>query len=74
MKSSIFALAALVAGVHSYANESVYYLTTTVTALTTYCPGPTVLTHGSLTTTITEVIILRLNRRSHQVDKLTINY
>jgi len=54
MRSSILALAALVAGVHSYANESVYYLTTTVTALTTYCPGPTVLTHGSLTSTITE--------------------
>lgn len=58
MKSSVFAFAALVAGVSAYANDSmatsVYYLTTTVTALTTYCPGPTVLTHGSLTSTITE--------------------
>lgn len=59
MKSSILSLAALATGVLGYANvsSSVYYLTTTVTALTTYCPGPTVLTHGSLTSTITEVIL-----------------
>jgi len=55
MKSSIVALTALVAGAFAASNaSSVYYLTTTVTALTTYCPGPTVLTHGSLTSTITE--------------------
>lgn len=61
MKSSIIALAALVAGVCGYANDSsVYYLTTTVTALTTYCPSATVLTHGSLTSTITEVILSKM--------------
>ena len=53
MKFSAAAVLAAAAGVHAWSN--VTYTTETVTALVTYCPGPTVLTHAGVTYTITEV-------------------
>jgi hypothetical protein len=40
---------------------SVVYTTEVVTAITTYCPGPTTLTHGSSTYTVTEATTLTIS-------------
>lgn len=53
MKFSAAAVLAAAAGAHAWSN--VTYTTEVVTALTTYCPGPTEITHGATTYTITEV-------------------
>ena len=53
------ALIAAAAGASAWANNNVTYVTKTVDSYTTYCPGPTQITHGSKTYTITEVRRLR---------------
>lgn len=53
MKFSAAAVLAAVAGAQAYSN--VTYTTEVVTAVTTYCPGPTEIVHGDKTYTITEV-------------------
>ncbi|CAL3969814.1 unnamed protein product [Diplocarpon coronariae] len=49
---------ALAAG--AVAVAAVAYETLTTTAVTTYCPGPTTLVHGSLTWTVTEATTLTI--------------
>lgn len=51
----IATVVAAFAGVAAAYYDNVTYVTETVTALTTYCPGPTKVTHGGKTYTITEV-------------------
>jgi len=58
MKFSAAAVLAAAAGAHAWSN--VTYTTKTVTALTTYCPGPTEITHGATTYTITEATTLTI--------------
>lgn len=53
MKASVAAVLAVAAGASAW--ENVTYTTEVVTAVTTYCPGPTEITHGGTTYTITEV-------------------
>lgn len=57
MQYSVVAVLAAVAGVKAgiVASSNVTYTTEVVTALTTYCPEATVLTHAGTTYTITEV-------------------
>jgi hypothetical protein len=40
---------------------SVTYTTEIVTAITTYCPGPTTVTHGGSTYTVTEATTLTIS-------------
>lgn len=58
MKSSFAAVLVAAAGVSASWADNVTYTTEVVTALTTYCPEATVLTHAGSTYTISEV---RLN-------------
>lgn len=58
MKFSAAAVLAAAAGAHAWSN--VTYTTEVVTALTTYCPGPTEITHGATTYTITEATTLTI--------------
>lgn len=58
MKFSAAAVLAAVAGAHAWSN--VTYTTEVVTALTTYCPSATEITHGGTTYTVTEVRTTRL--------------
>ncbi|KAI8669331.1 hypothetical protein NCS57_00747900 [Fusarium keratoplasticum] len=51
---------AFAAGVSAYAKGNVTYTTEVVTAYTTYCPGPTEITHGGKTYTITEATTLTI--------------
>ena len=53
MRFSAATVLAAAAGAHAWSN--VTYTTEVVTALTTYCPEATMITHGSSTYTITEV-------------------
>lgn len=53
MKFSAAAVLAVAAGVSAF--ENVTYTTEVVTAVTTFCPAATVLTHAGSTYTITEV-------------------
>lgn len=53
MRFSAATVLAAVAGAHAWSN--VTYTTEVVTQLVTYCPGPTVITHGASTYTVTEV-------------------
>lgn len=55
MKSSFAAVLAIAAGVSAQSN--VTYTTEVVTALTTYCPEATILTHAGTTYTISEVCL-----------------
>lgn len=55
MRSAAMVVAALAAGASAWTNETVFYTTEIVTAYTTYCPAATMVTHGSLTYTVTEV-------------------
>lgn len=58
-----FSAAALVlAATGAMANKNVTYVTEVVSAYTTYCPGPTVISHADKTYTITKV------RRIREVD------
>lgn len=54
MKSSFAAVLAIAAGVSA---QNVTYTTEVVTALTTYCPEATTLTHAGTTYTISEVCL-----------------
>ncbi|TPX18434.1 uncharacterized protein E0L32_011675 [Thyridium curvatum] len=58
MKFSVAAVAALAAGVS--AGSNVTYTTEVVTALTTYCPEATKITHGGKTYTVTEATTLTI--------------
>lgn len=53
MKFSAAAVLAAAAGAHAWSN--VTYTTEVVTAVTTYCPGPTEISYGGTTYTVTEV-------------------
>lgn len=53
MKSSFAAVLFAVAGVSAHKN--VTYTTEVLTAVTTYCPEPTLLTHAGTTYTVTQV-------------------
>jgi hypothetical protein len=57
MKFSAAAVLAVAAGVSAF--ENVTYTTEVVTAVTTFCPAATVLTHAGSTYTITEVSLRR---------------
>jgi hypothetical protein len=54
MKFSAVAVLAAAAGAQA-AYSNVTYVTETLTALTTYCPGPTSIVHGGKTYTVTSV-------------------
>lgn len=56
----IATVVAAFAGVAAAYYDNVTYVTETVTALTTYCPGPTKVTHGGKTYTITEATTLTI--------------
>lgn len=58
MKFTAAAVLAIATGAAAWGNET--YVTETVDVYTTYCPGPTEITHGTKTWTVTEV---RLNVR-----------
>lgn len=65
MQYSVVALAALVATVsasgYGYKNESTpVYTTEVVTSYETYCPGPTTITYGEQTYTVTEATTLTI--------------
>jgi hypothetical protein len=63
MQYSVVALAALVATVSAggYYNETTpVYTTEVVTSYETYCPGPTTITHGESTYTVTEATTLTI--------------
>lgn len=53
MKFSATAVLAVVAGASAF--ENVTYVTEVVTALTTFCPAATTLTHAGVTYTVSEV-------------------
>lgn len=55
MRSAAVVVAALAAGASAWSNDTVVYTTEVVTAYTTYCPAATMITHGSVTYTVTEV-------------------
>ncbi|EAA31450.2 hypothetical protein GE21DRAFT_7854 [Neurospora crassa] len=59
MKFSAAAVLAAAAGAHAWSN--VTYTTEIVTAVTTYCPGPTEITHGGNTYTVTEATTLTIS-------------
>ncbi|KAK3301361.1 uncharacterized protein B0H64DRAFT_36626 [Chaetomium fimeti] len=52
---------ALAAGAMAFKNETVSYTTEVVTAVTTFCPGPTEVTYGQSTYTITEATTLTIS-------------
>lgn len=58
MKYSFAALAFAATGALATVNNGTVYTTQIVTALTTYCPGATQLTHNGKTYTITEATTL----------------
>ncbi|KAK3685438.1 hypothetical protein B0T22DRAFT_442614 [Podospora appendiculata] len=58
MKFSAAAVLAAVAGAHAWSN--VTYTTEIVTAVTTFCPGPTEISYGGTTYTITEATTLTI--------------
>lgn len=61
MKFTVAAVLALATGaLAGYKNETVAYTTEVVTALTTYCPEATTLTHNGQTYTITEATTLTI--------------
>jgi carbohydrate-binding DOMON domain-containing protein len=53
MKFSVAAVLAVASVAMAHYNASVAYTTEVVTAYTTYCPGPTIITHSDKTYTIT---------------------
>lgn len=55
------AVLALAAGAMAFKNETVHYTTEVVTAVTTYCPGPTTVTYGESTYTVTEATTLTIS-------------
>jgi hypothetical protein len=59
MKFSAAAVLAAAAGAHAWSN--VTYTTEVVTAVTTYCPGPTEISYGGTTYTVTEATTLTIS-------------
>ncbi|KAH8881602.1 hypothetical protein GQ53DRAFT_832287 [Thozetella sp. PMI_491] len=59
MKFSAAVLIAAAAGASAW-KSNVTYTTEVVTAYTTYCPGPTEITHGGTTYTVTEATTLTI--------------
>jgi hypothetical protein len=59
MRFSVVAASALslAAGASAWSNDT--YVTEVVTAYTTFCPAPTVISHGGETYTVTEVRLTR---------------
>jgi len=55
------AVLALAAGAMAFSNGTISYTTEVVTAVTTYCPGPTQVTYGGSTYTITEATTLTIS-------------
>lgn len=66
----VAAVIAALATVASAYYDNVTYVTETVTALTTYCPGPTKIVNNGKTITVTEVRRLSLARRAQQAGML----
>lgn len=61
MKFTVAAVAALAVGVSAgTAHQNVTYTTEVVTELTTFCPGPTEISHNGKTYTITEATTLTI--------------
>jgi hypothetical protein len=58
--SAVALIAAAAAGVSAHGYSNVTYTTEVVTALTTYCPEPTEITHGGKTWTITKATTLTI--------------
>jgi len=54
------AVLALAAGAMALKNETVTYVTSVVTAVTTYCPAATEVTYGGNTYTVTEATTLTI--------------
>jgi hypothetical protein len=60
--STVAAAAAFVAGTNAWSNHTgPAYVTEVVTAYTTYCPGPTKITHGHKTYTVTKATTLTIS-------------
>jgi hypothetical protein len=60
--STVAATAAFVAGTNAWSNHTgPAYVTEVVTAYTTYCPGPTKITHGHKTYTVTKATTLTIS-------------
>ncbi|OLN85975.1 Clock-controlled protein 6-like protein 2 [Colletotrichum chlorophyti] len=55
-----FSAAALVLAAGAMAHKNVTYVTEVVSSYTTYCPGPTVITHADKTYTITSATTLTI--------------
>jgi len=74
MKFSAAAVLAAAAGAHAWSN--VTYTTEVVTALTTYCPYATQITHGGSTYTVTEATTLTITNCPCTVTKpiTTVSY
>lgn len=62
MKFSAAAVLAAVAGAQAYGYNNVTYTTEVVTAVTTYCPGPTQITYGGETYTVSEATTLTITK------------
>ena len=62
MKFSAAAVIAAAAGAQAYAYSNVTYTTEVVTAVTTYCPGPTQITYGGETYTVSEATTLTITK------------
>ncbi|KAM7221082.1 hypothetical protein V8F06_003467 [Rhypophila decipiens] len=62
MKFSAATVLAAVAGAQAYAYSNVTYTTEVVTAVTTYCPGPTQITYGGETYTVSEATTLTITK------------
>jgi hypothetical protein len=60
MKFSAAVLLAAAAGANAYYGSNVTVVTEVVDTYTTYCPGPTTITHGSKTYTVTEATTLTI--------------
>lgn len=62
MKFSAATVLAAAASVQAYAYSNVTYTTEVVTAVTTYCPGPTQITYGGETYTVSEATTLTITK------------
>ncbi|PFH55510.1 hypothetical protein XA68_18147 [Ophiocordyceps unilateralis] len=60
MKSSVAAVLAVAAGASAHYGGNATVVTEVVDVYTTYCPGPTQITHGSKTYTVTEATTLTI--------------
>jgi hypothetical protein len=60
MKFSVAAVLAAASGAVAHYNVSTSYTTEVVTAYTTYCPGPTVITHSDTVITVSSATTLTI--------------